>query len=164
MTIFYCYSELNWLIGESNDCYSWHKGKAMEVVRAEEDSYCIMTVVCGFSIILKANIKAYVYSSKPISIFWSNNTEGCGKMCLVIFLPNTYWRKEKKEHKYITRETSLSTSTFSHTMFLATSAFFVSFSVIPSHHEIKVKASQPCHFIMACTAVKREVQTKTDKC
>lgn len=49
-------------------------------------------------------------------------------------------------------------------MSLATSALFAPFSVIPSHHEIKVKASQLCHFIMACIALKTELQVKTDKC
>lgn len=87
MTVFYCYSELNWLLGESNDCYSYNKGRGMEVVRVEQRRIV--------------------------------------------------------------------------TLSLATGALFVPFSVIPSHHEIKVKASEPCHFIMACIAVKTELQVKT---
>lgn len=89
MTVFYCYSELNWLMGESNDCYSYNKGRGMVVVREEQRKIVTLSLVTG--------------------------------------------------------------------------ALFVPFSVIPSHHEIKVKASQPCHFIMACIAVKIELHVKTDK-
>lgn len=62
--------------------------------------------------------------------------------------------------KYITRETSLSRSTLSHTMSPAAGALFVPFSVLPYHHEIKVKASHPCHFIMVYVAVKTELKVK----
>lgn len=65
--------------------------------------------------------------------------------------------------KYITRETSFSMSALSHTMSPAAGVFFVLFSVLPSHHEIKMKASQPCPFIMTCVAVKTELKVKIDK-
>lgn len=45
----------------------------------------------------------------------------------------------------------------------AAGVLFVPSSVIPSHSEIKVKASQFCHFIMAHVAVKTELKVKMEK-